>query len=124
MASSCPGLEIVESNESVTARFVDRTILNDQKMDATATELFRLADVLGGRELRLDFSKVEYVQSSVLGKLVHLHKQVTGDGNRLVLCCLNRGVFKVFAVTRLERIFAFDADYSDEGSNLGKPAKA
>ena len=123
MATSCPGLEVIESNESVTARFVDRTILNDQKMEVTGTELFRLSDTLAGRELRLDFGKVEYIQSSVLGKLVHLHKKVTGDGNRLVLCCLNPGVYKVFAVTRLERIFAFDADYSDEGSNISKQKK-
>ena len=122
MLTSCPGLEVVESSDAITARFMDRTILNDQKMDTTATELFRLADTLAGRELRLDFAKVEYVQSSVLGKLVHLHKKVIGDGNRLVLCCLNPAVFKVFAVTRLERIFIFDAEYSEEASVVVKAA--
>src|SRR5438552_1674659 len=107
-ASSSPLLDVVETDAAILVCFLVRKILNDDKMEAIAEELFRLADTLAGRDLRLDFANVEYVQSSVLGKLVTLHKKVSAAGRRLILSNINPSVDKVFTVTRLEKIFIFD----------------
>jgi anti-sigma B factor antagonist len=101
-------LEVTESEAEILVCFAVRKILNDDKMETIAQELLRLADQLAGRDLRLDFASVEYVQSSVLGKLITLHKKVAAGGRRLILCHIHPSVDKVFTVTRLEKIFTFD----------------
>lgn len=106
--SSNPGLEVTTTDDAVVVRFVDQQILNGHKMEAIGEELTRLADELGGRAMRLDFDNVLYIQSSVLGKLVSLHKKVTGAGGSLVLCNIHNDAYKVFAVTKLDGLFVIE----------------
>jgi anti-anti-sigma factor len=73
-----------------------------------AQSINRLVDRLGSRELRLDFASVEYMQSSVLGKLVALAKKVASVGGRMVLCNINDDVYKAFSVTSLDRMFTIE----------------
>ncbi len=101
-------LEFATMNEAIVVRFVDRKVLNDHKMELMAEELFALAATLGPRELRLDFGNVEYLQSSVLGKLITLNKKVTAGGGRLVLCNINDDVYKAFTVTSLDKMFTVE----------------
>jgi anti-anti-sigma factor len=109
--------DVSEIENAVVVRFVDPKILNDQKMETIAEELYRLADKLGKRDLRLDFVRVDYVQSSVLGKLVALHKRVTGMGNRLILCNIRPAVYTIFTVTRLAKLFTIEGEpLSDENA--------
>lgn len=107
MAESSRFLEITETPSTVVARFTDPKVLNDSNMETMAQELFRLGEGLAGRVLRLDFGKVEYLQSSVLGKLVTLKKRL-GEGGRLVLCNVSPVVFKVFTITKLEKFFVME----------------
>ena len=101
-------LEVTEINDVIVVRFADRQVLNDHKMELMATELFALADTLGPRELRLDFGSVEYLQSSVLGKLITLSKKVSAGGGRLVLCNIHDDVYKAFTVTSLDKMFTIE----------------
>ena len=115
-ASSHVHLDVVEGDRSITVRFTDYKVLNDDKLELMAQSISKIADRLAGRELRLDFASVEYMQSSVLGKLVALNKKVTSAGSRLVLCNINDDVFKAFAVTSLDRMFVIErAESAREG---------
>jgi anti-sigma B factor antagonist len=69
-----------------------------------ARELFGLTDGTGDRQLLLDFTNVEYLNSMELGTLVSLHKQVKEAGGRLTLFNLSAQVFELFAVTRLDTV--------------------
>jgi anti-anti-sigma factor len=73
-----------------------------------AEQLFRLAAQLSGRDLRLDFANVEYLQSSVLGKLVTLQKTLSTAGSKLILCNINPVVYKAFTVTKLDSFFVIE----------------
>lgn len=110
-------LEVAAINDAVVVRFADRKVLNDHKMELMAQELFDLADKLGPREMRLDFTKVEYLQSSVLGKLVTLSRKVQAGGGKLVLCGINDDVYKAFSVTSLDRMFTIERAKSGPASN-------
>jgi anti-sigma B factor antagonist len=107
-------LHVTETSTGVLVQFVDKKILNDHKMELMAEELHRVADKLGPRELRLDFDRVVYVQSSVLGKLVSLHKKVTAGGGRLILCNIHTEAYKVFTVTKLDNLFIIERKEEDE----------
>lgn len=60
----------------------------------------------------LDLGGVEFVDSSGLGALIHMHKTLEGRG-RLALCNLDPKVAQLFKVTRLERVFAIGASLDD-----------
>jgi len=64
----------------------------------------------------LDLSEVEFVDSSGLGALIHMHKTLEPQG-RLVLCGVGPKVAQLFKVTRLERVFAIAAG-ADEAAKL------
>src|SRR5205809_6794980 len=112
-ASHDPHLDVFETTDAILVRFIDHKVLNDDKLEGMAQEISRLADTLNGRELRLDFGNVEYLQSSVLGKLVALNKKVTAAGGRLVLCNIRNDVYKAFSVTSLDRMFVIERTKSE-----------
>ena len=100
--------DVTEDGDTVTVRLVSPQVINDQKMEVMAQELNRIAARLSGRVMRIDFGNVEYLQSSVLGKLVNLNRKITPEVGRLILCNLRPSVHKVFVITRLEQIFTIE----------------
>jgi len=64
----------------------------------------------------LDLAGVEFVDSSGLGALIHMHKTLDGRG-KLALCNLDPKVRQLMKVTRLERVFAI-ADSVEEAAKL------
>jgi len=70
--------------------------------------LDRLIDSLemrSGMRLVIDFSGVQYLASSVLGKLINLKKQLGVGGGRLRLQHVHPDLVEVFRITRLDRVF-------------------
>jgi len=61
------------------------------------------------RALIVDFSKVDFIDSSGLGTLVSLMKMMNGKGE-MVLCALNPGIKNMFTLTRMDRIFRISTD--------------
>ncbi len=58
----------------------------------------------------LNFSAVDFLNSSNLAKLLRLRKILVANDRRLVLCAINSQVWGVFLVTGLDKIF----DCTDE----------
>jgi anti-anti-sigma factor len=54
--------------------------------------------------LLLDFTNVDCLNSSELGTLITLHKQIRDAGGRLTLFHLSDRVFELFAITRLDTL--------------------
>ena len=63
-----------------------------------------------GPSLVLDFSRVEFISSAVLNKLIVLDRTAQEKGGRLVLCGLSRSLRDLFAMTRLDQVFAIVDD--------------
>ena len=53
----------------------------------------------------LDLAGVEFVDSSGLGALIHMHKTMEPQG-RLALCNVQPKVAQLFKITRLDRVLA------------------
>jgi anti-anti-sigma factor len=96
----------VEQVANVTVvNFLDKRILDEPTIQAIAEQLFSIVDDSGKRELLLNFSNVEYLSSAALGKLINLHKKLSGLQGKLAMCNVIPQIFEVFAITRLDKIF-------------------
>ena len=60
--------------------------------------------------LLLDFTKVDYIDSSGLATLIEYFQSVQSGGGKLALACLSPRVKNVFEIVRLEQIFALYPD--------------
>jgi anti-sigma B factor antagonist len=62
----------------------------------------------GNKKLILDLSRVEFIDSSGLGAILSVRKQLGDDGD-LVICGATEAVASMFKLTRMDRIFAIHA---------------
>ncbi|HAT24219.1 MAG: STAS domain-containing protein [Pantoea sp.] len=87
-----------------------------RRLDASVALRFKeaVAAVIqqGETALILDFSRVDFIDSSCLGALISLLKSLSGKG-QLVLCALNANIKAMFALTRMDRVFTICADRSE-----------
>jgi anti-sigma B factor antagonist len=83
------------------------------RLDAAAAPEFKrqMVELIdhGARELLLDFAEVDFLDSSGLGAVVGSFKHL-GIRGKLEICGLRPAVRKVFALTRMERVFTIHDD--------------
>ncbi len=63
----------------------------------------------GASNILLDFSQVDFIDSSCLGALVSLLKALHGKGE-LALCSLNSNIHSMFKLTRMDKVFTIGVD--------------
>jgi len=77
-----------------------------QRLDAATAPVFKskMVDLInqGNRQFLLDFSGLDFMDSSGLGSLISFMKSL-GDKGGLALFGLRESVRKIFSVTRLDR---------------------
>ncbi|EEP99103.1 Anti-sigma factor antagonist [Yersinia ruckeri ATCC 29473] len=66
----------------------------------------------GAKNILLDFSRVDFIDSSCLGALVSLLKSLNGRGE-LAICSLNNNIHGMFKLTRMDRIFTIGTHQSE-----------
>ncbi|MFQ5590038.1 MAG: STAS domain-containing protein [Phycisphaerae bacterium] len=71
------------------------------------TALFDQLDANGDVDVVVNFSGVDYLNSSNIAKLLKLRKKVLTNRRRLVLCQINTNVWGLFLVTGLDKVFEF-----------------
>lgn len=85
------------------------------------------AEIAAGREnVVLDFTEVEYIDSSALGCLVTAHTRFTKNGGRLPMFGLNDRGLELMVVTKLSTVFRiFDSEMAAVDSCFpGRTAKS
>lgn len=84
-----------------------------RRLDASVAAAFKEAITreIGDdqKALIVDFSKIDFIDSSGLGTLVSLLKMMNGKGE-MTLCALNPGIRNMFTLTRMDRIFRICPD--------------
>lgn len=79
--------------------------LHEDRLEATVAALTSLATDPGCRQMRLDFSAVEYVTSCFLGKLVALRNLLLNRDGRLALDNVGPLLYEILDITRLTTLF-------------------
>ncbi|MFS2223897.1 STAS domain-containing protein [Pantoea sp. B65] len=84
-----------------------------RRLDAAVAMVFKQkvlsAIEQGNSRVLLDFSHIDFIDSSCLGALVSILKNLNGRGE-LALCGLNDNIRGMFKLTRMDRIFTIDSD--------------
>ena len=63
-----------------------------------------------GLNLMLSFEKVEYLSSAALSELIRLNDLLTEEKGHLSLCGLSPDMYKVFEITKLDKLFGLNRD--------------
>lgn len=105
---------VVTENEGVTvATLVHEKYLDEARITELRQEVLKMVDDLRPTRLVLDFSRVVYVSSSILGGLLQLNKKCKAAKITLVLGGIIPEIFEIFRITRLHPIFVFQSDLGE-----------
>ncbi|MBX7168486.1 MAG: STAS domain-containing protein [Pirellulales bacterium] len=104
-------LTIQERGEVIMVTFAQARILDETTITAIGREFEKLTlEAAATRKLLLNFKGVDFMSSSMLGKIMRLHKQCTSDKVKLKLCNICPQVLEVFTITRLNKVLDIVTD--------------
>ena len=103
----CAFLTVQAYDQIVLARVEKERLLDARDITALAEELTKLLDRHPRISLVLDLEAVSAMSSAALGKLVALHKAVTGFKGRMVLAGVKPSIMPLFTVTKLDKLLSF-----------------
>ncbi|MFP6762628.1 MAG: STAS domain-containing protein [Planctomycetaceae bacterium] len=98
--------EASEQDGLVVVTFTMSHLNDEQNIEELGHELFALIDQYGFRKVALNLSSVEYITSSVVGKIITLHRKLHRLSGSLVICELTRGVREILSASRLLTYFS------------------
>ena len=86
--------------------FQTPSLMNQTEVERIRGDVLRLVDQEKRTHLVLDFDKVEYISSAVLGLILSLNKKLTalGAGGSLTLCGLGPKLIELLKISRLDRL--------------------
>lgn len=108
-----PGLRVV--------RFAATRIYDDAVVREVFDQLSAIVPSNAETALVLDFSNVEAISSSMLGKMIPLQRRIDNQQGKLRLCGMSNTVRSVFRTTNLDRLFKIDRDLAESREALGIP---
>ncbi|KPJ56033.1 MAG: hypothetical protein AMS16_03120 [Planctomycetes bacterium DG_58] len=98
-------LAVTQKSGVHVVHFLDRKILDESNIVELSDELFDLVEKNRGIKMCLNFGNVQYLSSTVLGKLITLNTRINEDKGRLVLCAIRPQILEVFKITKLTKLF-------------------
>ncbi len=87
------------------ARFNCRSLLDEGQVQGVGDQLYALVKDSGLNKFVLDFSRVEALTSTLVGKLFGLHRRLRQGGGKLVLCGVRPQLVEVFEVLKIADLF-------------------
>ncbi|MBC7815572.1 MAG: STAS domain-containing protein, partial [Planctomycetaceae bacterium] len=85
-------LKLQEYGDVLVVGFTMRMLNDEENIEQLGQELFSLVEQYNWLKLVLDLSNVEYLTSSVIGKLITLHRKLHRSQGKLVLISPSPGV--------------------------------
>lgn len=110
MAQMSPRITVNYADEATIATFTDEKILEERDVRELDEALSSLINEADGITLVLDFSKVRFMSSAVLGLLIKISKRIYERQGRLALCAIGPKIYEIFKITRLTKIFDIYGD--------------
>jgi anti-sigma B factor antagonist len=98
-------LRIKRADGVSVVEFADRKILEELSIQEIGEELDRLVEGEPGIKLLLNFKNVDHLSSAALGMLITLNKRIREQNGSLKLSDINKQIYEVFKITRLNRVF-------------------
>lgn len=94
----------------LTIQFTDPRILDEAQLEKAAQEVLAKLDKSTEEKIILDFAPVQFMSSSMLGKLVMIHKKCKEFKVKLKLSGISPEIREVFKISRLDKLFDIESD--------------
>ncbi len=96
----------LEPNGNIAVvRFKHPRLSEEDNVEQLGFELMHIVDQLGYNQIILSMKGVEWITSSIIGKLIHLHRHIQRIKGALILCDLAPGVVDVLETSKLHTYF-------------------
>ena len=95
------------SIENWSENIIVAELLDDPAFTDDITTLTDQLESQTDADVVLNFSGVNYLNSSNIAKLLKLRKRVISNRRKLVLCGIDTNVWGLFLVTGLDKVFEF-----------------
>ncbi|MDG2390478.1 MAG: STAS domain-containing protein [Planctomycetaceae bacterium] len=105
-------LVIHEKDEVARVQFKDDRLTDEANIEQIGRELFALTDQYHCQKVILDLTGLKMLTSSVLGKMITLHRKLHRGDGKLVLCNAGEYVTKILEASRLDDYFNLAKDQS------------
>ena len=106
-------IQVNESANITVVQFRDEKIIDSETIQELGQELFDLIDRDDRKKIVLNFSKVEFLSSAALGKLITFEKKTKRAKGELILTNISPEIFQVFAITNLDKLFQIKDSEAD-----------
>lgn len=118
-------LDVTQEGDITFCSFVDSKILDEAKVQQIGSELFALIDQDDVTKLVMDMHRIQFINSSMLGRLTMLENKSRKLAKPLVFCGIRPEVYDIFAITKLNLVYQIvptidEARQAIESDILGK----
>lgn len=100
-----------ESKEGILTIWVQAPrLVEDSVLEKLESDTLALIDKTTEERVILDFDAVQFMSSSMLGKLVKIQKKCKEYKTKLKLSSLSPEIKQVFKITKLDKVFDIEKD--------------
>lgn len=103
--------------EFVLIQFHQDMLTDEINVDQLGHELTAVVEQLGWLQIIISLRNVTHITSSVLGKLIHLHRSLKRKQGQLALCELSKNVIEIMETSRLHTYFSIFPTIEDVQDN-------
>ena len=112
-----------EIDDVVAVSFNQVKILDETVIRQIGQEFKNLTlQAAAGHKLLLDFSRVGFMSSAMIGQIMRLHKQCKQDKVVLKLCNISSNIMEVFQITGLVKVLSIYPDEVKALEAFGPPS--
>lgn len=97
-------IRVERSADALVVHFLDQKIHAEAAVAGLGKELYAVVDRPDCRKLVLNFSDVDFLSSSMIGKLVTMQRKIAEKNGILRLCGMCPNIRLIFKLTCLDRI--------------------
>jgi len=97
----------------LTVCFNESRLLDEAKLEQLGADLVKQLNDTTEERVILDFRAVQFMSSSMLGKLVQVQKKCKEFKVHLKLCSISSDILQVFKITKLDKLFEIATDEAD-----------
>lgn len=98
------GLVVLPIRDLSLVDFQHQSILDAPVIEAIGRQLYAMVDDLARKKIILDFSKVRFLSSQMLGVLITLYKKSKAIRGQVVLVGVRPEILKVFAIMKIDKL--------------------
>jgi anti-sigma B factor antagonist len=117
-----PRIAVEYARNATIVTFTEEKILEEHDISALQDSIMAVIEsASGGMNLILDFIKVQFLSSAMLGLLIRISKRVYQRDGQLRLCNISPKIYEIFKITRLTKIFDIYPDVESASEGLPEP---